>query len=145
MAEPHEFFSPSHADVAAKVIDRELIAIRLLDGTYYSLEPVGTRVWQLIEAGQNVGSIAQTVAAEFGASVEQVAADLRNLVDELLSEGLIVRRDDPGRTAEAPLAASGERYLAPRLNIYRDMGNLLALDPPTPGIDDLLYRDRKRE
>jgi hypothetical protein len=147
MAEMHECFSPNQADVAAKVIDGELIAIRLLDGTYYSLEQVGTRAWQLLEGGQNLDSAARTIAAEFGVSVEQVAADLRHLVDELLSEGLIARRDDGAGASpgEAPLSGPVGQYVAPRLNIYRDMGNLLALDPPTPGIDDLLYRDRKRE
>jgi hypothetical protein len=45
---------------------------------------------------------------------------------------------------DAPPPASTLAYEKPRLNIYRDMGNLLALDPPTPGIDDLLFGDGKR-
>jgi hypothetical protein len=31
-------------------------------------------------------------------------------------------------------------YEAPVLNIYRDMGDLLALDPPTPGLYDIAWK-----
>lgn len=138
MADTTGPFTINRDDVAAKVIDGELILIRLSDGTYYSMENVGTRVWELIEAGHDLPTTARTLAAWFGRPIERVAADVQAVVDELLAEGLIA----PTGAAAAPAAApappgEGLAYEPPRLNIYRDMGNLLALDPPTPGIDDL--------
>ena len=32
-----------------------------------------------------------------------------------------------------------------RMNIYRDMGDLLALDPPTPGLGDTPWKDPEDE
>jgi hypothetical protein len=32
-------------------------------------------------------------------------------------------------------------YVPPALHIYRDMGQLLALDPPTPGLMDIDWKD----
>jgi len=138
-------FAPNREDVAARVIDGELIAIRLSDGTYYSMEQVGTRAWELIEAGHEVAAVVRTIASDYAVPAERVAGDLRGLLRELLAESLIVPAADEGtRSAPANASATGP-YAPPRLNIYRDMGNLLALDPPTPGIDDLLFRDGKPE
>ena len=36
-------------------------------------------------------------------------------------------------------------YEAPTLNIYRDMGDLLALDPPMPGLADMAWKDPEEE
>ena len=139
-------FAPNREDVAAKVIDGELIAIRLSDGTYYSMEQVGTRAWQLIEAGHELSAVARAIASDYAVPAERVAGDLRGLLRELLAESLIVPAADQGtRTDPAAAPAAALPYQPPRLNIYRDMGNLLALDPPTPGIDDLLFRDGKPE
>jgi hypothetical protein len=32
-------------------------------------------------------------------------------------------------------------YELPKLNIYRDMGDLLALDPPVPGLGDTPWKE----
>lgn len=146
MTEPDERYAPNREDVAAKVIDGELIAIRLSDGTYYSLEQVGTRAWELIEAGHGLSAVAAAIASEYRVPVERVASDLRDLARELLAEALIVRATPDASIENVAAHPAGTApYRSPRLNIYRDMGNLLALDPPTPGIDDLLFRDGKVE
>jgi hypothetical protein len=146
MTEPEGRFAPKREDVAAKVIDGELIAIRLSDGTYYSMDPVGTRVWELLEAGHELSAVVASIAADYAVPAERVARDLRDLARDLLAESLIVPAGAGGTpAAPAALPAGTAPYQPPRLNIYRDMGNLLALDPPTPGIDDLLFRDGKTE
>ncbi len=139
--------APNREEVAAKVIDGELIVIRLSDGTYYSTDNVGAKVWGLIEAHQDLASLVRTIARWYGAPPEQVANDVGALVRELAAERLIV----VAAGASAAIASDGAdapppdlpAYETPRLNVYRDMGNLLALDPPTPGIDDLLFKGRK--
>lgn len=137
-----EVFAPNGEDVAAKVIDGELIIIRLSDGTYYATDNVGACVWQLIEARCSLPEVVRTVAEWYGAPDAQVEQDVRALVGELLSEQLIVADGHSSADGPQPVAPPGPlTYVPPRLNIYRDMGNLLALDPPTPGIDDLFFRD----
>ena len=137
-------FAVNREDVAAKVIDGEAILIRLSDGTYYSMENVGTQVWELLEAGHDVAATVRTIAEWFDTPVERVARDVDAVVAALLAEQLITPAGEIA-PPPAPAAAPAERlaYETPRLNIYRDMGNLLALDPPTPGIDDLLFKDEE--
>ena len=139
-----ELFTPNREEITAKVIDGELIIIRLSDGTYYSMDNIGTRVWELLEGNYDVAALVDVVASAYKVARERVETDVGSLVRDLLAERLVVatngdaaRQVDPGPPPET-LA-----YETPRLNIYRDMGNLLALDPPTPGIDELLFDDDK--
>jgi hypothetical protein len=142
MAKVLDAFTVNREDVASGVIDDEVIIIRLSDGTYYSMDNVGARVWELLERPCDRPVVIQTIAEWFGAPVERVKGDVDELVQELLAERLIVVAEAASGTgasvAEPPAELAA--YESPRLNIYRDMGNLLALDPPTPGIDDLLFR-----
>lgn len=146
MGEQSGPFKLNQQDIAAKVIDGELIIIRLSDGTYYSMDNVGARAWELIEARYDFPALAKTISGWYDVPVDRVEDDLGPLVRELLSERLIVAAA-PDMAAPAEAAPTDEvlEYEAPRLNIHRDMGNLLALDPPTPGIDDLLFRDEKTD
>jgi hypothetical protein len=145
MAEQRGPFAPNRDEVAAKVIDGELIIIRLSDGTYYSMDNVGTRLWELIERRHELPAVIETIAAWYDTPVDRVDRDTTPLVEELLAERLIVpvepaAADRPGAEARpSDLLA----YDTPRLNVYRDMGNLLALDPPTPGIDDMPLKGGK--
>ena len=55
---------------------------------------------------------------------------------ELLEEKLVLEANDgaPSQKDERQPLEQKEPYESPQLNIYRDMGNLLALDPPMPGL-----------
>lgn len=146
MADATGPFTINRDDVAAKVIDGELILIRLSDGTYYSMEHAGALVWELIERGHDLPGLVHGVHASFDAPLERIAADVERLIAELLGDQLITPASEPVSAPAAP-ATPAQRlpYVPPRLDIYRDMGNLLALDPPTPGIDDLSFDDEREE
>lgn len=146
MTQLQDCFTPNWEDLAANVIDGELMVIRLSDGTYYSMENTGTRVWELIGGGHDLSAVIRSIASAYDVAAEQVEGDVRALVQTLLAEGLIVPAEAGGRppVTEAPAAEPGP-YQPPELHIYRDMGNLLALDPPTPGIDDLLFKGENPE
>ena len=57
MAEHRGPFTVNREEVVSKVIDGELIIIRLSDGTYYSMENVGTRVWELVERHHDLPAV----------------------------------------------------------------------------------------
>lgn len=146
VAAPDGVYMPNREDVAAKVIDGELIVIRLSDGTYYSMDNVGTCIWELIEAGHPVTDLVRSLADRYATPVERVEADVVAFVGELLAEGLLVPVASGSPTPPAAARPAAElAYETPRINVYRDMGNLLALDPPTPGIDDLVFKGPKAD
>lgn len=137
-------FAPNGDDVVAKTIDGELIIIRLSDGTYYSMDGAGARTWQLIECHQDLPTMVETISRWYEVAPATLEHDLASLLAELRDEGLITgAAGAPADTAEEAPPAARLPYEAPRLHVYRDMGNLLALDPPTPGIDDLQLKGGK--
>ena len=128
---------PRNADVASKVMDGEAIIINLANGVYYSLDKVGGLVWEQIVAMSSVGEAVSAVVARYDVRHDQAQSDVERLLTQLLDEQLIALCDGerPADVDASTIAVSRQAYTPPELNIYRDMGDLLALDPPTPGLD----------
>jgi hypothetical protein len=143
MVELDRRWQPNDREVSAKVIDGEAIIIRLSDGIYYSMDGAGAVVWTLIEDRRSSADIAAALAATFDVSREQTRQDVVRLLQELRTERLIVVSVDDASPARASTVEAGERapYVPPALHIYRDMGQLLALDPPAPGLMDIDWKD----
>ncbi|MEE8593297.1 MAG: PqqD family protein [Candidatus Bipolaricaulota bacterium] len=124
-------------DVAAKVLDGEAIMINLAQGTYYSLDEVGTLVWELIEREHTLGYIVEVITQRFEVPLETAEIDVQRLVEEMLEEGIVMRdAEKVSQVAAPPVSEPGVRkltYQPPEFSIYRDMADLLALEPPTPG------------
>ena len=76
-------------DVLVRNLDGEAVLLDLASGTYFGLNEVGARVWELIEAGATVGSIKKTLVDEFEVEEPVLAADLGALFQSLLDRGLV--------------------------------------------------------
>lgn len=76
-------------DVVFREIGGEAVILHIGTATYFGLDDVGTRVWQLVTGGQAVGQVCATLAAEFDAPDAQIASDVSNLIDELLRKDLL--------------------------------------------------------
>lgn len=132
-------YSPNRGDIAAKVLDGEAIMIDLAKGIYYSLGGIGGRIWELIESERSPAEIAATIGDEFDVAGDRARSDVERILRELLSEGVI--RSAPGGEGIAqptePTArlVAKQPYETPKLSVYRDMADLLALEPPTPGAE----------
>ena len=82
-------------DVAARGLDGEAVLLDLASGTYFGLNEVGARVWELVEAGTTLGALRNTLLAEFEVEEGVLAADLARLLADLEQRGL-VRREAGG-------------------------------------------------
>ena len=78
----------SRDQVHAEVED-ECVILHLKNGVYYGLDPVGTRIWQLIQQPTSVSEVVDTVLAEFEVEREQCGRDTLKLLNELAAENLI--------------------------------------------------------
>jgi hypothetical protein len=134
---------PCGDEVAAKVIDGEAIMINLANGIYYSMDKVGGLIWEMLEGGQSLEEMIATIIARYDVSLEQVKTDIEQLVDELLRENLVTVAENVAHPNGKVELGQQEKlpYETPKLNIYRDMGDLLALDPPTPGLETIAWKD----
>jgi hypothetical protein len=121
--------------VAASVFDAEAVMIHLQSGRYYSAEGSAAVLWQLLESGASLGDIVTTVAEHFGLSRDRAGEDVGRFVTELVREELLVVAAEahPSPPITVPGFSGGE-YTAPLLHAYRDMADLLALDPPMPSL-----------
>lgn len=121
------------SEIAAQVIDGEAIIMNLTTGVYCSMDRVGAVVWSWIERGHSVADMVDGLTSLYDVPPPQAQADLERLIDQLVQDGLVQIEAANGRLGN-PAAPTGERlpYLAPELNRYGDMADLLALDPPMP-------------
>lgn len=76
--------------VIDRIVDGEALVIHLDSGDYYSLNGVGTRVWEEMDGAKTVSELANIIALEYEVTVEQAQTDVQALVDQLLSEQLVV-------------------------------------------------------
>ena len=79
------------AQVMARQVGDETVILDLASGTYFGLDPIGARIWQLIGEGKALGEICEALLAEYEVSSEQLQGDLERLLQELGSKGLISR------------------------------------------------------
>ncbi len=147
MLKLHQFIVPNREEITAKVMDGEAIMINLATGIYYSMDKVGGIIWEGIEQEQRLDQILQAVVTVYEVSEEQATKDLESLVSQLLEENLIVLQEKGGaserKTGEQ--APTQVPYEPPVLNSYRDMGDLLALDPPMPGMAETPWQNPATE
>jgi len=77
------------AQVMARQVGDETVILDLGSGTYFGLDPVGARIWQLIGEGKTLGEICDTMLDEYEVTREALQRDVVDLVDKLLEQKLI--------------------------------------------------------
>ena len=81
--------SPS-PDAATSAVGDETVILNLVNGTYYGLDPVGTRIWEMLQDGTASGEICRTLAAEYMVDLATIEADTRKFLGELEAQGILV-------------------------------------------------------
>ncbi|MBI4322790.1 MAG: PqqD family protein [Candidatus Omnitrophica bacterium] len=67
----------------------ETVLLNLNTGVYFGLDPVGTRIWQLLQDGQSLHQVLIRLREEFDADPARGEADLIRLITSLLEHGLL--------------------------------------------------------
>ncbi|HTE20583.1 MAG TPA: PqqD family peptide modification chaperone [Armatimonadota bacterium] len=70
-------------------IDGAAVILGLPRGIYYSLDPVGSRIWSLIQQPRTVSEVRDSLLADYEVEPEQCETDLLALLGKLQAEGLI--------------------------------------------------------
>ncbi len=135
--------APKSDQVAAKVVDGEAVIINLANGVYYSMDKAGGLIWSMIEQARSLDAIADAVAAAYDVPPVRAREDVEQLAAQLVAEVLVVAAGDevPAEGADPAPPPQKLPYETPKLNVYRDMEDLLALDPPMPGLQETPWKD----
>jgi hypothetical protein len=141
MPQPDQQFRVNSAEVTSKILDGEAIVINLSDGVYYSLVGPGAVVWAMAIAGSGAQKIADELISRYGDTADDVLHDVESLLDKLAAERLLVPAAEGDAAGPVPEELpSGGDYATPELEKYDDMSDMLALDPPLPGVRDLPWQ-----
>ncbi len=85
---------PKH--VLVRYLERESVLLNLDAEVYYGLDEVGTRMWQLLIASQNIENAYEQLVAEFDVQAETLRQDLSELLEQLAENNLLrIRPADP--------------------------------------------------
>jgi hypothetical protein len=140
-------FILNEGEVASKIIDGEAILINLSNGVYYSLDTTGAVIWEHLASGHSFDTMFNVLLARYDIGAEQLKADLERIISELCNEKLIFVHPDATPSSETTKYAgqstgsAKEPYVSPKLHIYNDMGDLLALDPPMPKLSSVPWSE----
>lgn len=80
-------------DAIAQEVSGETVILDLRSEQYFSLDTVGTRVWQLLQETGNLQQVYDQLLVEYEVNPNQLRSDLEGLIDSLASEGLIALED----------------------------------------------------
>jgi hypothetical protein len=84
-------------DVVVQVINGEALILKLQEEEVFSLNETGARVAQLIAEGRSLDAVIDTLTAEYATSRQDIEREVTDLVQTLVSKGLVVRRESQGR------------------------------------------------
>ena len=75
--------------VLARKVGEETVILDLASGTYFGLNPVGARIWELMTEGRTLSEICIVMLNEYEVLPEDLERDVFNLAEELSAKGLI--------------------------------------------------------
>ena len=76
-------------EVMAREVGDETVILDLANGTYYGLDPVGARIWQLMAEGQSLMQVCEVMLAEYEVTRENIERDVLALVQTLMERQLV--------------------------------------------------------
>lgn len=67
----------------------EAAILDMKSGEYFGLNPVGARVWNLIQEPRRIGDLVEVLVNEYEVAPERCEQDLLDLIDRLVAKGLV--------------------------------------------------------
>ena len=129
-------FEVNSPAVVGEILDGEAVIMNLKTGNYFSTDSVGSVLWAMIEKGASYGSMLATLNQRYDAEAEQIATAIDGFLDDLLANELVRAAGEDASASAVDFEDAGlaglnghGNFVAPVLNVYSDMQDLLLLDP----------------
>ena len=75
----------------------ESAILNLKNSVYYGVDPVGTRVWNLLKQPRKVADLRDTIVDEYEVDSDRCGRDVLELLEKMRGEGLIEVREAVAR------------------------------------------------
>ena len=76
-------------DVLSQEVSGETVLLDLKNESYFGLDEVGTRIWQLIQEKSEVDSVVEEMLKEYDVEEKLLRQDIEKLIKMLIDEGLL--------------------------------------------------------
>lgn len=84
-----EVFPTRREDVIWRRMGDESVLLSVKSENYYSLDEVGTRIWELLDGQSTAREIAIKISEEYDVLPEEAEADIAALIQELRQQELL--------------------------------------------------------
>ena len=78
-------------DLLTTRVDGEVMAMSVDRGACYGLDPIGSRIWELVETPTTVGDLVIRLTREYDVDVAICRSDVCALLSSMEAEGMIRR------------------------------------------------------
>jgi hypothetical protein len=92
----HSIVSAAPEQVSCPLGEESAI-LNLKNTVYYGLDPVGARIWNLLQQPRSVGELRDALLAEYEVDADRCERDLLDLLEKMRDEGLIQVRSAAAR------------------------------------------------
>ena len=92
--------------IAQKGTD-EVLLFNMEDGSYYALNEVGNRIWELCDGRHGMAEMVGVLAKEYNAPAEMIETDILEVLEDLRSKNLIAESRGDRMGADAGGASQG--------------------------------------
>jgi len=75
--------------VMARTVGDETVILDLATGTYFGLDPVGARIWELLGEGKTLAEVCDRMLEEYEVAREELERDTLKLAQDLVAQGLV--------------------------------------------------------
>lgn len=127
----HEILSNDLPNIMHETIENEVVVVNIDNGTYYSFDGVGGRIWEWLGGGRTLDGVIAAVQSSFRGDAAAIAASVTEFVKQLRAEQLVrvTLGGEHSETPDSAAPADAPVFVAPALQKYTDMEALLLVDP----------------
>ena len=75
-------------DVLVSELDGESVLLNLRSESYFGLDEMGTRIWELLKS-EPIQRVYESLLADYDVDPEMLRLDLTELLDNLVQQGLV--------------------------------------------------------
>ena len=77
------------SEVLTQEVGGETVILDLKSESYFGLDEIGTRIWQLLQEQKDVHTITEAMLNEYDVEEEQLEKDIQNLLTQLNKAGIV--------------------------------------------------------
>lgn len=78
-----------HPHAAARTFEGKALIVVPGLGEYNILNPLGTRVWELIDGTRGIEEIVKEITEEYSVKAEEAEADVRSFIEDLRKHDIV--------------------------------------------------------